>query len=143
VLLTYFLLHFQNNPVGKSSIKYGDFISHLVSIDRRFSPIMRSGNLAHRSCGSCPLFMRWSGGRCRPIFGLLLVAVGLGLAALLIPDMIGDGAWLTDVVCRGSSSLFGLSPRGAEIPVVKAVLALAILVHLHGSDGSACAVRGL
>jgi hypothetical protein len=85
VLLTYFLLHFQNNPVGKSSIKYGDFISHLVSIDRRFSPIMRSGNLAHRSCGSCPWFMRWSGGRCRPISVCCWWRWGWVWRALLIP----------------------------------------------------------
>lgn len=130
-LLMYFLLHFQSNPIGKSWIKYGDFISHLVSIG---SPFFAYNEILEILL-TVPLVVVLAYVVLRrqvsAHFGVLLVALGLGIGALLIPDMIGDGAWLTRrLPFMAFLTLFlALSPQGAERPAVKAVLALTILAH--------------
>lgn len=131
ILLIYFFLHLQNNPVGKFSIKYGDFISHLVSIGSPFFSYHEIPEIILTVPAAAVIVYTVIRHQVSVHIGLLLVAASLGIGALLIPDIIGDGAWLTRrLPFMGFLVLFlALSPHGVERPVVKSVLALAILAH--------------
>lgn len=132
LLLVYGALHAGSNPVGKSFVMYGDFQSHIVSL---ISPFIAYHEVFEIAI-SLPVAMGlgWAifRGEVAPHGGLLLATMGLWFCALLIPDSLGDGAWLTrrlPLMALLTLSL-ALRPHGTESRMVTSLMLTAILLHV-------------
>lgn len=131
VLLAYGALHAGSNPMGRNFVMYGAFQSHVVSLISPFIAYNEPFEILLSLPVGIALAYALIRGEVVLHGGLLVATAGLWLCALVIPDSLGDGAWLTrrlPLMAVFTLSL-ALRPRGADGPLVTGLLVTAILAH--------------
>lgn len=132
MLLTYGALHAGSNPVGRNFVMYGDLQSHLVSLISPFIAYHEPFEIVISLPVAAALALAFLRREVDPHGGLLLATLGLWLCAILIPDSLGDGAWLTRrlPLMAVFTLCLALRPRGTASPMVAGLIVTAILVHV-------------
>lgn len=132
VLAAYGALNMGSNPVGKNFVMYGDIQSHVVSLVSPFIAYHEPFELVLLLPVLVALAVAWRRNEAGLHGGLVLATVGLWIGALLIPDAIGDGAWLTRRLPLMAVLTLSLSlrPRRVDGALVTGLLVATIAAHV-------------